>query len=148
MSNIFKSLKEDHDRHRKMLEQLGDTSGDSEERHATFKAFKEEVSAHAAAEEQSLYSTMLECPELTEKGRHSVAEHKEIDDFIEELEDTDMSSPGWAATFKKMRHRYEHHIDEEETEIFPAAQKVLSGKVTKEISGEFNERKTAELEEQ
>lgn len=146
MSDIFTELKKDHDRHREMLKTLADTSGDSQKREECFTAFKVEVTAHANAEEQSLYAEMLERPDLQDKGRHSVAEHKEIDDFIEELEDTDMSSPGWLATFKKLKHRYEHHIEEEENEIFKAAEKDLSDDKANALGTRFNERKSAELE--
>lgn len=148
MPDIFDELKKDHARHRRMLKQIAATSGDSEERQEAFAAFKQEVTAHATAEEQSLYSRMLECPELTEQGRHSVAEHKAIDDFIEDLDDTDMSSPGWMATFKKLRHCYEHHIDEEEKEIFPAADKVFSQAKNEKLGKVFDQRKAAELQQQ
>ena len=146
MSDIFDSLKKDHDTHRDMLEQLSDTSGDSDTRKTLFEKFRIEVSAHAAAEEETLYAVMLQDPELREEGQHSVSEHKEIDDFLEELQDTDMSSPGWLATFKKMRHRYEHHIDEEEQDIFPVAEKQLEKGVPDALKDKFEDRKPAEIE--
>ena len=145
MSNIFNELKQDHDRHRKMLDELVKTEGDSADRTKMFAAFKKEVSAHANAEEQSLYAEMLERPDLQDKGRHSVAEHKEIDDYLEDLEDTDMSSSGWLVTFKKLKHRYEHHIDEEENEIFTAAQEDLSEAKSESLGKVFETRKKAEL---
>ena len=45
--------------------------------------------------------------------------------IIQELDEMDMSSPGWLTRFKTLRHDYEHHIDEEETEIFPVAKDVI-----------------------
>jgi len=146
MTDIFERLKQDHDRHREMLEKIGDTSGDSSEREELFKKFRIEVTAHAAAEEESLYAVMLQDPDMREEGTHSVSEHKEIDDFLEELQETDMSSPGWIATFKKMRHRYEHHIDEEEEDIFPVAKKELDKGVPEDLAAKFEERKPAEKE--
>ncbi|WP_420607010.1 hemerythrin domain-containing protein [Novosphingopyxis sp.] len=146
MTDIFDRLKQDHDLHRDMLAKLADTSGDSAERREGFEQFRIEVSAHAAAEEESLYAVMLQDPELREEGQHSVSEHKEIDDFLEELEDIEMSSPGWMATFKKMRHRYEHHIDEEEEEIFPAAKQRLDAGVPDALKAKFDERKPEERE--
>ena len=53
--------------------------------------------SHANAEEQSLYAAMLGDPDLQDEGSHSTADHHEIEEYIEELEDTDMSSPGWIA---------------------------------------------------
>ena len=146
MTDIFDRLTQDHNRHREMLETLADTSGDSAERDDMFKKFRIEVSAHAAAEEETLYAVMLQDPDLREEGQHSVSEHKEIDDFLEELQETDMSSPGWLATFKKMRHRYEHHIDEEEEEIFPAAKEELAKGVPEELKAKFDKRKPEERE--
>ncbi len=148
MPDIFDKLKQDHDRHREMLDKIADTEGDSTERQESFDAFAKEVTAHANAEEQSLYAEMLERPDLQDKGRHSVSEHKEIDDFIEELEDTDMSSSGWLVTFKKLKHRYEHHIEEEENEIFKAAAKDLSKEKANSLGERFDTRKKAELVKQ
>ena len=147
MSNIFDLLKQDHDLHRKLLEQLADTHGDSEERRELFKRFREEVTAHAAAEEESLYAEMLARPELQEDGRHSVAEHKEIDDLLAELADMDMSSSGWLTKFKTLRHDYEHHIDEEEEDMFPAADKEFEKACEERLGDKFADRKPKELAE-
>ncbi|AIT79563.1 hemerythrin domain-containing protein [Novosphingobium pentaromativorans] len=145
-ARIFQDLKADHDRHRKMLEQLGETQGDSEERRKLFEKLRQELQAHAAAEEESLYATMLADPDLRDEARHSVSEHKEIDDFLAELIDTDMSSGAWLTKFKDMRHRYLHHIDEEEEDMFPAAAKGLSAEEEKKIAAIFEKRKPKELE--
>jgi hemerythrin-like domain-containing protein len=145
MADIFTILKSDHDLHRQMLKSISDTD-DSGKRGDLFEAFRIEVTAHAAAEEQSLYANMLADPELQEDGRHSVAEHKEIDDLLGELQDIDMTSGEWLAKFKEMRHRYEHHIDEEEEEMFPAAEKEFSRSKAEELGAKFDRRKPEELE--
>ena len=145
-ARIFEDLKADHDKHREMLEKLGNTSGDSEERRELFEQLRKELQAHAAAEEESLYATMLADPELRDEARHSVSEHKEIDDFLGELVDMDMSSSGWLQKFKDMRHRYLHHIDEEEEEMFPEADKGLDASSEEKAAKVFEERKPRELE--
>ncbi len=144
-AQIFADLKADHDKHRTLLRQIGETSGDSGERRALFDAFKIEVSAHAAAEEESLYATMLAKPDLRDDARHSVSEHKEIDDFLGELSEIDMASGAWLTRFKAMRDRYEHHIDEEEEEMFPSAAKDLSAKETARLAEIFEARKPREI---
>lgn len=146
MTDIFTVLKSDHDLHREMLEKIGQTSGDSEERRELFEAFRVEVTAHAAAEEESLYAEMLADPELREDGRHSVAEHKEIDDMLGELQETDMASGAWLVKFKEMRHRYEHHIEEEEEEMFPAAEAHFDKEKAEKLGAKYDRRKPAELE--
>ena len=129
-----------------MLAKIGETHGDSEDRRTLFEKFRVEVSAHAAAEEESLYATMLGKPDLRDDARHSVSEHKEVDDFLGELADMDMSSSGWLTKFKEMRHRYEHHIDEEEEDMFPAAAKGLTDAEEAELAEIFETRKPRELD--
>lgn len=145
-AKIFADLRADHDRHRNLLTQIAETSGDGADRAELFETFRIEVSAHAAAEEESLYATMLAKPDLRDDARHSVAEHKEIDDFLGELSDLDIASDEWLTKFEEMRHRYEHHIDEEEEEMFPAAAEDLSAEETARLAKVFEARKPKELE--
>ena len=143
-ARIFEDLKADHDRHRDLLEKIGASGAD--ERKALFDTFRVEVTAHAAAEEESLYATMLAKPDLRDDARHSVSEHKEIDDFLGELSEIDIASDDWMTRFAEMRHRYEHHIDEEEEEMFPAAADGLSDAEEAQLADTFEARKPAELE--
>jgi hypothetical protein len=144
-SRIFADLIADHERQRDLLARVGETSGDSEDRRALFEELRLELQAHAAAEEETLYATMLADPELREDARHSVSEHKEVDDFLGELIEMEFSSPGWLPKFKAMRERYLHHIDEEEEEMFPTAAKRLSAAEEERLGKIFEQRKPKEL---
>lgn len=143
-ARIFQDLKADHDRHRAMLEELGNAPG--ERRAALFEDLRKELMAHAAAEEESLYATMLGCPDLRDEARHSVSEHKEVDDYLGELMELDAASSEWTETFEKMRHRYLHHIDEEEEDMFPEAAETLSEEAEARIARIFEDRKPKELQ--
>jgi hemerythrin-like domain-containing protein len=144
MPSIYDALKKDHDKHRDLLARLAETSGESEERQSLWKTFYYDVGAHAAAEEESFYGPLMEDEVGQPKGRHSVSEHKELDDIIQELDEMDMSSPGWLTRFKTLRHEYEHHIDEEEEEIFETARKVLGDDKSGAIGECFRARKARE----
>jgi len=143
-TKIFARLKADHDRHRELLGRIDETQGDSDERRYLFEAFRVEVTAHAASEEMSLYATMLANPDLRDEAQHSVAEHKEIEDFLTELYEMDFSSTGWLTRFRSMKERYLHHIDEEEEEMFPAAEKGLSDAKKRELIKIFEKEKPKE----
>ncbi|MFN3608037.1 MAG: hemerythrin domain-containing protein [Hyphomonas sp.] len=144
MTTIYERLKSDHDKHRDLLAKLAETQGDSPERRELWKTFYYEVGAHAAAEEESFYSPLMAKSDGQPEGRHSVAEHKELDDMLQELNEMDMSSPGWLTRFKTMKDRYEHHIEEEEEDIFPVAKDVIGPDKSGEIEAEFSERKKEE----
>lgn len=145
-AKIYAELKADHDRHRELIARIEDTSRKDEERQELFDILRVELQAHAAAEEEALYSVMLANPELRDEARHSVSEHKEIDDFLGELVEKDVTSLFWMQKFKSMRDRYLHHIEEEEKEMFPAAAKELSKTKEAEIAKVFERRKPKELE--
>ena len=145
--DIFDELKADHDRHRKLLDQLLETHGDSAERKRLFTELTKELKGHAAAEEQALYSTMLRKPETTDETRHSVAEHHEIDEALNDLAATDMSEGGWLQKFKSFDHQYRHHIDEEEEDHFPDFKNYLDEADVKHMAQVFERRKRQEKDD-
>lgn len=142
--DIFARLKEDHDKHRKLLDRLLDTTGASDVREALFVELTKELKAHAAAEEQALYSTMLRKPETTADTRHSVAEHHEIDEALNDLAATDMATGGWLIKFKEFDHRYRHHIEEEEEDHFPEFEDYLTDEDRSWMRSVFDRRKREE----
>ncbi|MBT8096103.1 MAG: hemerythrin domain-containing protein [Woeseia sp.] len=145
--NIYQRLTEDHGKQRGMAAGLAKTEGDSAERNRLFEEFCNELEAHAAAEEQTFYAELIATNDGQEKARHSVAEHKQAADLIKKLQQTDMSSSAWLQTFKKLKEEVEHHVDEEENEVFPLAQQLISEQRANELADEFAARKEAELSE-
>lgn len=144
--DIFARLKVDHDRHRSILDRLLETTGASDVRKSLFEELTKELKGHAAAEEQALYSTMLRKPPTTSDTRHSVAEHHEIEEALNDLAATDMASAGWLTKFKEFDHRYRHHIDEEEKEHFPEFEEYLTDEDRAWMRSVFERRKAEEKE--
>lgn len=142
--DVFGRLVEDHDRHRALLAMIHETEGKSPERAALFEELVKELKAHAAAEEQALWSTVLRDPETTDEARHAIAEHKEIDDMLADLAARDLASPGWLKRFAGLKEEYLHHIGEEEQEQFVAAQKHLKAADVRYMLRVFNRRKKEE----
>ena len=144
-ATIFDRLKEDHDAHRQLFDKMADAKDEHDRLQKLFAQFKVEVTAHAAAEEETLYATMLARPDLREDAQHSVSEHKEIDDYLEELDGLDFNGDAWRETFAKLKKRYLHHIEEEEDEMFPDAAKELTAEEEAKLAEVFARRKPAEI---
>jgi hypothetical protein len=142
-ARIFEDLKADHDRQRVLLAKVADTA--TKDRETVFETLRLEITAHAAAEEESLYATMLGNPDLRDDARHSVSEHKEVDDYFGELLELEFGSAAWEEKYAQMRHRYEHHIGEEEEDMFPAAAAKLSDIEEARLANIFEDRKPKEL---
>ena len=142
--DIFARLREDHDRHRALLTLLARAESGSEERRELFEEFTLEVKGHASAEEQALYSTMMRKPQTTDEVRHSVAEHHEIEELLNDLAATDIATAEWMDKFGKLDHDYRHHIDEEENEHFRDFENYLTEEDRAHMRAVFDRRKRAE----
>lgn len=125
MNTIFKALKEDHELQRALLDEISKTSGDSPKRRTLYNMLKSELTKHAKYEEQHFYKLLIDEDETQEKARHSIHEHHEIDELVEDLDKKNFSSPHWLRKFKELKDMVEHHLDEEEQDIFPLAGDVL-----------------------
>lgn len=146
MVSIYDAIRDDHNRHRELLEKIADTEGASTARKEAWQAFYREVKSHSAAEEEEFYATLMNETWGQDAARHSVHEHAQIDEIMEELNEMDMSSSGWLTRFKTLKHDYEHHIDEEEDEVFARARKVVGEEQNDAFGARFTERKQKELE--
>jgi len=142
--DIFGRLVEDHDRHRALIAMVQETDARSSMREKLFVELTKELKAHAAAEEQALWSSVLRDPATTDDARHAVAEHKQIDDLLADLAARDMGAPDWLQRFGKLKEKYLHHIREEEQEQFVAAERRLTPADLRHLRSVFSRRKREE----
>ncbi len=141
---IFEALRQEHEIQRELVDKLVKTHGDTEERKKIFEQLKHELKIHADAEERHFYVPLLKKDLTQEKARHSVAEHHEMDELIEQLEDTEMDASNWLKLAKELGHIVIHHLDEEEHEVFQMAGKVLTDNQKTSLAKDYNKeiRKT------
>lgn len=142
---IFETIRRDHEKQRLLMKILVSTSGDSEPRREYYAELKQELQAHAAAEERHFYKKLMNSDRTLEQSRHGIHEHHEIDNMIEVLDDTDMSSPAWLHYMKQLQDKVLHHLEEEEKEVFQQAGHVLSGKEKLDLAEDFVEEKEEQL---
>ncbi|WP_183131470.1 hemerythrin domain-containing protein [Pseudomonas syringae] len=145
--NIFEALRESHDRQRSYADALIQTSGDSAEREKAYKQLKEELQAHETAEERFFYIPLMAHDNGVDLSRHAISEHHEMDEMMEELDETEMSSPAWLATAKKLSEKVHHHLKEEEQKFFQMAGKLLDEKQKQSLAGEYMKEYEEQLAE-
>lgn len=135
--SIFDALREDHDVQRKLLDDLISTEGKSREREQFLSLIKEAMESHAAAEERYFYKPLMDFDKTIDHSRHSVAEHHELEELLEDLTETDMDTAAWMAKAKTLQERLLHHLDEEETEIFPVAGRALTPEMKNQLGSDY-----------
>ncbi|WP_416397682.1 hemerythrin domain-containing protein [Allohahella sp. A8] len=144
MADIFEALKNDHKVAKDIMKVLESTEGASKERQENYVKLVKELLAHAKAEERTLYHAMLGSAESQDEATHSISEHKDMEDAMKEVSATEMSSSQWLPKFRELKELVEHHVKEEEQEIFQAARDVLSTSKQNELGALYEKEKAVE----
>lgn len=144
MPTIYEAIEKDHKEHRELLSTIADGSKEETERRQAWDQFYHDVKAHAAAEEETFYSKLISKTWGQDAARHSVHEHQQLDDLMEELNGMSVGADGWSEKFDKLKHDYEHHIDEEEDEVFTRAREVIDDTEIEGYGARFLQRKSEE----
>lgn len=126
MKNIFEAIREDHDIQRDLCDQLIKTEGKTKERKQLFQALKTELQIHADAEERYFYVPLINDDMTQDHARHGIAEHHEMDELVEKLEEIDLDSSAWLVYAKKLCEKVKHHLEDEEHTFFQLAGKVFT----------------------
>jgi len=145
--NAIDLLKADHVRVKDILAQLNESSDRATKKRADLVAKLEmEITIHTKLEEEILYPAYKEAGGKEEEEMYYEAkeEHRTVDSLVlPDLKATDPSTPEFAGRAKVVKELLEHHIEEEETEMFPQAKKLL-GKAKLDELGEQMEAMKAE----
>ncbi len=137
MMNIFEALRESHEVQRDLSEKLVQTSGDTTERRDLFELLKNELYAHAVAEDRYFYIPLM----MTDSGlnitRHALSEHHKMDELLEQLTETEFSHSSWLVLAKKLNETVHHHLKEEEHGFFQQAGKILEDKQKESLAKQY-----------
>ncbi|HIZ51862.1 MAG TPA: hemerythrin domain-containing protein [Candidatus Pseudomonas excrementavium] len=136
---IFEALRISHDKQRSYVDAVLRTSGDTQERADAYQQLKEELYAHETAEERYFYIPLMAHENGVDLSRHAIAEHHEMDELVEKLDETEMSSSAWLTTARALGDKVLHHLEEEEQKFFQMAGKLLSDRQKIELAEQYNE---------
>lgn len=125
--DAFTLLKADHEKVADIFERLETTTERGvKTREELFTRLQTELEIHARIEEQVFYPALKEADTTHELVLEAYEEHAVIKRLLSELDDLSKSDETWGAKLKVLQENVEHHVDEEENELFPKARKVLS----------------------
>jgi len=136
---IFEALRMSHDKQRKYVDAVLRTSGDTQERVEAYQQLKEELYAHETAEERYFYIPLMAHENGVDLSRHAIAEHNEMDELVEKLDEIEMSSSAWLNTARALGDKVLHHLEEEEQKFFQMAGKLLTEQQKSELAEQYND---------
>ena len=141
-------LKAEHDEVRQLFKEF---EGSSENARSSRKRIADEVSkkldVHAQLEEKIFYPACekLQDEQARKMVGESFEEHLIVKRLIAELAPLDASDEKFESKFTVLKENVEHHADEEEDELFPAAKKLFDDEKLDELGRRMAEMK-AELQ--
>lgn len=142
-------LKADHDKVKGLLKQLEPTTERAEKtRTELFEKIKGELTVHEIIEEEIFYPTLKQHPRAKDIVLEGYEEHDVVNILLGELSALPVDDETWGAKAKVMIENIEHHIEEEEGEMFQKARQVLDEAELKQLGEAMQDRKVEAMREQ
>ncbi|MFK3789701.1 MULTISPECIES: hemerythrin domain-containing protein [Pseudomonas] len=145
--NAIDLLKTDHEKVKSILEQLSESTDRAvKKRTELLEKLEMEVTIHTQLEEQILYPAFKAAggKEQEEMYYEAKEEHRTVDSLVlPDLKNTDPTKPEFAGRVKVVKELLEHHIEEEETEMFVQAKKLLGKSKLEELGEQMQVMKSA-----
>lgn len=113
-----------------------DQANDPDEKEALFEDLAEKIIVHTKLEELHFYPAVRE-RDTEELVVEALTEHAAIKRILSDLLDAEPTDPVFDAKIKELRHKIEQHVQEEESELFFRAQKLLGKNDLREIAREM-----------
>ncbi len=145
MPNAITLLKEDHDKVKDLLTQLKETTNRGvKTRQELVEKIVLELTIHTKIEEDVFYPAFQAAAEKVDQ-RVMIAEaneeHRVVDFEMPRLQKADPSTDEFTGHAKVLKELVEHHIEEEEKEMFPMAKKLLSKEELEELGAAMEAEK-------
>jgi hemerythrin-like domain-containing protein len=122
--DAFNLLKTDHRKVEDLFSQLESASGQAKMR--VFEQIKTELELHTHIEETIFYPALEEPKQTHELTLEAYEEHDVVKKLLQELSRAKSPTEEWEAQAKVLQENVEHHVEEEENELFKKAKAVLS----------------------
>ncbi|MDR0190778.1 hemerythrin domain-containing protein [Pseudomonas yamanorum] len=145
--NAIDLLKADHERVKAILNQLSESTERGVKKRTELLAKLEmEISLHTRLEEEILYPAFRKAGGKDQEIMYHEAkeEHRTVDSLVlPDLKQTSPSTTEFSGRVKVVKELLEHHIEEEESEMFPQARKLLGKALLEELGAEMEAMKAA-----
>ena len=134
-------LKQDHREAIGLFEQLegtGEASGAGGSKGELFNQLKDALKLHTKLEEQIFYPALENFDETRDLIKESYREHQKVDQLLAEI---NPAAGDFANKLSELRRNVEHHVEEEEGEMFPKAERLLGQARLQEMGRQMEQMK-------
>lgn len=146
-TSVLDLLAQDHRALEQQLKELALTpSADAAERAERFARLQALLQAHARAEEEVVYRRLQKAAPDDILTLEAFEEHHVADVLLQELASSSPGGPGWTAKLRVLEELVQHHIKEEEVDLFALVRNHFDGEALTRMGIEFRVAKHEDLE--
>jgi len=146
--NALTLLEQDHRAVERLLDELEPTTERGvKTRTELFAELKNALTVHEVIEEEIFYPTLKEHPRAKEIVLEGYEEHDVVDRLMGELEQLPVDDETWGAKAKVMAENIQHHIEEEEGDMFDKARQVFDRDELEQLGEQMAARKEQAMRE-
>lgn len=139
--DIFELIKKDHRLVESIFSEIEEAK-DAKKLPALFEQLYKELNIHSEAEELTLYPAMREYEETEELLEEAEEEHVEVKTMLEEMRPLKPTSAEFKTRLADLKAAVQHHVEEEETELFSQVRECMSKQELADIAKEFKDAKS------
>lgn len=133
--DAFNLLKADHRKVEDLFQQLESSRGQAKLR--VFEQIKMELDLHTHIEEKIFYPAVEKPRQTHDLTLEAYEEHDVVKKLLKEMSKAKSATEEWEAQAKVLQENVEHHVEEEENELFPKAESALSEEEIEELGEEM-----------
>lgn len=133
---VIELLLKDHDALRKLMEKVRAPRSTRQQVFKSFEQLRMVVKSHVAAEEYGLLKLVLENPTLKSEAFEGYEEHR-VHEYILDGIQSVRSPDSKVEQMKAFCEILEHHLDEEEEDLFPKVKKAFAISTRKKLGKRF-----------
>ena len=138
--NALQLLKDDHKKVSHLFGKVKASDSDSEKLEL-FKQIKQELEVHTHIEETIFYPKLREEEKLKDIVLEGIEEHHQAKMFLREISNLSNDSEKLEPKLKVLMEDIEHHVQEEEGEMFPKVEKVFDESQLEELGKKLEQEK-------
>lgn len=140
LTGVFMRLMEEHGKVGALIKRANATSDDAV-RAQLYVTIRSELLAHEKGELKAIYPVLAQYSETASIAAAHSMDASEIEATIAELDTLPIGSPTWVPAFERLTRLVEAHVDREESDYFPKAQKALGKERAEELLFAYNAAK-------
>ncbi len=142
--NALELLKEDHQMAIRLIEELeaaDNRVGTDPTQTETFNQLQQALKLHTRMEEEIFYPALETFDDTQDLAEEAYKEHDKVDRLLIRLSSQAPNEEEFQETLAELRSNLEHHIEEEENEMFPQAEELLGQRHLEEMGRQMQKMK-------